>query len=115
MRDVSSLTREDWLRIYNSEKFTELSRRKKKFLFGWWVLSVSWFFTIPLGVAYLPDLYTAQVFGKINFVYVMVFATFFFTFWLCYHYTKWCNTVSDPLTDQVVKELLDEHAKGGGQ
>ena len=112
---MKDLTREDWVRIYNSEKFKDLGRRKNRFLFGWWAIACVWFFSIPLGAAYLPGLYNAQVFGKINLVYVIVIVTFLLTFWLNYHYAKWADTVSDPLTAQVAKELLDEQAKGGGQ
>ena len=107
---MQELTQADWARIAASPKFIELSRRKLRFLFGWWFISIAWFFMIPLGSGYLPDLFNIKIIGNINLVYTLVIITFFLTFWLNYHYSNWANNVSDPLTDHVVQELLDSQA-----
>jgi len=102
---MKELEHTDWVRIAESPSFIELHRKKTRFLFGWWICSVLFFFTIPLGAGYLPDLFRFKVIGNINFAYILVIFTFFASWYLSIRYMRWANRVSDPLTAHVVEEL----------
>ena len=108
---MNTLDHLDWAKIAKSPEFIELHQRKIRFLFGWWISSVLFFFCIPIGAGYLPGLFQYRVIGNINFAYALVIFTFFASWFLSVRYMIWANKVSDPLTDQVVKKLakkLDE-------
>jgi uncharacterized membrane protein (DUF485 family) len=102
---MGSLEHLDWVKIAASPKFVELHKRKVHFLFGWWIASVVFFFTIPLGAGYLPSLFQTKMIGNMNFAYLLVIATFFASWLLSAGYMLWANKVSDPLTDELIKEL----------
>lgn len=102
---MNTLDHLDWVKIAKSPEFVELHQRKIRFLFGWWICSIMFFFCIPLGAGYLPGLFQYRVIGNINFAYTLVIFTFFASWFLSVRYMMWANKVSDPLTNQVVKKL----------
>lgn len=114
---MEGMTHSDWVRIAESPKFAELHSRKFRFLFGWWVLFTVFFFLVPLGAGYLPDLYRLKIVGNINFAYTMAMFQFIGSWALAIHYTRWANSVSDPLTAHVKEELAvhQENAAGTGR
>lgn len=103
---MKGMERADWVRIAESPKFIELHDRKTRFLFGWLIAFTVFFFLVPLGAGYLPELYRLKVVGNINFAYLMVMFQFVGSWALAIHYTRWANNVSDPLSAQVKEEML---------
>jgi uncharacterized membrane protein (DUF485 family) len=102
---MRALEHSDWVKIAESPEFVELHQRKTRFLFGWWICATLFFFCIPLGAGYLPNVFEYKVIGNINFAYTLVIFTFFASWLLSVLYMIWANKVSDPLTAQVVEKL----------
>jgi len=95
----------DWAAIARNPKFIELHHRKQKFLFGWWAFSTIYYFMLPIGAAYLPDLFTVKVLGRINLGYLFALSQFFVSWGIAMYYAKVANRDFDRLTRELVQEL----------
>lgn len=102
---MSKLEKVDWGQVANSSRFVELASRKKRFLFGWWIVSTAWYFLLPLGAGFLPALFRWKVIGNINFAYLFALSQFFLSWAIAIHYYLWANKVSDPMTAQVAQQI----------
>jgi uncharacterized membrane protein (DUF485 family) len=100
-----SKTTYDWAAIARNPKFIELHGRKTKFLFGWWIFSTLFYFLLPIGAAYAPELFKIKVLGRINFGYAFALSQFFVSWWLAMYYAKVANRDFDRLTRELVQEL----------
>jgi uncharacterized membrane protein (DUF485 family) len=56
----------DWDAIIRDPRFQSLHRRKSMFLWGLMVLSVSYYFLLPIGAAYFQDVFKIRVWGVVN-------------------------------------------------
>jgi len=59
----------NWSAIAKSDKYLELKRKKRVFLFGWWLASTVYYFLLPVLSGYFPDLFKIKLVGVINFGY----------------------------------------------
>jgi len=95
----------DWAAIAKDPRFIELHHRKTRFLFGWWIFSTIYYFLLPIGAAYAPDLFKIQVLGRVNFGYVFALSQFFVSWALAMYYAKVANRDFDRMTRELVQEL----------
>lgn len=95
----------DWAAIAKDPRFQELHHKKSRFLFGWWIFSSIYYFLLPIGAAYAPDLFKIQVFGRINFGYVFALSQFFVSWGIALYYAKVANRDFDRMTRELVQEL----------
>jgi uncharacterized membrane protein (DUF485 family) len=56
----------DWDAIIRDPRFQSLHRRKTLFLWGLMLLSVSYYFLLPVGAAYFQEVFKVRVWGVIN-------------------------------------------------
>jgi len=56
----------DWAAIEAHPRFQELHRRKSRFLWGLMAFSVLYYFLLPVGAAYWPELFRRPVWGPVN-------------------------------------------------
>lgn len=99
-----SLRQPDWAEIASNPKFIELHRRKRRFLYGWWAVSVGCYFLLLLGAGYAPGLFGVEVIGNVNVGYLMALAQFVISFGIAIHYGK----VADRDFDRLTAELLEQ-------
>ncbi len=95
----------NWAEIAKNPKFVELHHRKQKFLFGWWIFSSVYYFLLPIGAAYAPDLYKMKLIGVINFGYIFALSQFFVSWGIAHYYAHVANKEFDRLTRELVSEL----------
>jgi uncharacterized membrane protein (DUF485 family) len=95
----------DWAAIAKDPRFIELHHKKSRFLFGWWIFSSVYYFLLPIGAAYAPDLFKIQMIGRINFGYVFALSQFFVSWWLALYYAKVANRDFDRMTRELIQEL----------
>jgi uncharacterized membrane protein (DUF485 family) len=95
----------DWAAIAQNPKFKELHHRKAIFLFGWWIFSSVYYFLLPIGAAYAPDLFKIKVIGRVNFGYVFALSQFFVSWGIAMYYAHVANKEFDRLTRELVQEL----------
>lgn len=95
----------DWSAIAQNPKYLELKRKKRVFLFSWWVASTLFYFMLPILSGYFPDLFKIKVMGAINFGYLFILSQFVVAFAVAITYTRVANNDFDRLTDELVKEI----------
>ena len=95
----------DWAAIARNPKFVELHRRKSVFLFGWWIFSTVFYFLLPLGAAYAPELFKVKVIGRINFGYAFALSQFFVSWGIAMYYARVANKDFDRLTRELVQDI----------
>ena len=95
----------DWSAIARNGKYLELKRKKRVFLFGWWLASSIYYFLLPILSGYFPDLFKIKIIGVINFGYLFILSQFVVAFFVAIIYTRVANNEFDRLTDELVREI----------
>jgi uncharacterized membrane protein (DUF485 family) len=78
----------NWAAIDADPRFQELHARKSRFLWGLMVFAVIYYFLLPIGAAYFPDLYKVKVFGVINFGLVFALSQFIVAWGIAFIYSR---------------------------
>ena len=94
-----------WSDIAQHPKYLELKRRKRTFLFGWWLASSIYYFSLTILSGYFPGLFKVKLLGVLNFGYLFILSQFVMAFFVAIYYTKVANNVFDPLTEELVDSL----------
>ena len=95
----------NWAHIAQTPKDLELKRRKRVFLFGWWIVASIYYFLLPILSGYFPDFFKIKVVGVINLGYLFILSQFVVAFFVAIYYTKVANSEFDRLTEELVSEL----------
>lgn len=95
----------DWAKIAQNSKYLELKRKKKTFLFSWWVGSSIYYFLLPILSGYFPELFKIKLIGVINFGYLFILSQYVMTFLVAIYYTKVANSDFDRLTEELIKDI----------
>ncbi len=95
----------NWSEIARNPKYLELKRKKRVFLFGWWIAASIYYFSLPLLSGYFPSLFKIKLIGVINFGYLFILSQFLVAIFVAMYYTKVANSDFDRLTDELVKEI----------
>jgi len=95
----------DWAAIAKNPKFVELCRKKNAFLFGWWIFSSAYYFLLPIGAAYAPDIFKIKVVGVINIGYAFALSQFFVSWGIAMYYAHVANKDFDRLTRELIEDI----------
>ena len=100
--------------IAQRPKFRELSRRKNRFLIGWWVFSTLFYFGLPIwagNTTAQSDIGNMKIIGKIPLLYLYALAQYALCLVIAVYYARWANKNADRISNELVKELSNESAK----
>ncbi|HEY4745863.1 MAG TPA: DUF485 domain-containing protein [Desulfuromonadaceae bacterium] len=95
----------NWSEVAQNPKYLELKRKKRVFLFSWWIGASIYYFLLPIFSGYFPDLFKIKLIGVINFGYLFILSQYVMTFFVAAYYTKVANNEFDRLTEELVKEI----------
>ena len=98
----------DFAAIAKDPKFTELSRRKKRFLIGWWVFSTLFYFGLPIwagNTTAQSDVGNMKMIGVLPLLFVYALAQYVVSIFIGLYYARWANNNSDRLNDELLREL----------
>lgn len=95
----------NWGAIAKNEKYLELKRKKRVFLFGWWFVATVYYFLLPVLSGYFPELFKIKLIGVINVGYIFILSQFVVAFFVAILYTRVANNEFDRLTDELVREI----------
>lgn len=98
-------TNYNWSEIARNPKYLELKRRKRVFLFGWWLASSLYYFSLPLLSGYFPDLFKIKLIGVVNFGYLFILSQFVVAIVVALVYTRVANNDFDRLTAELIKDI----------
>jgi uncharacterized membrane protein (DUF485 family) len=95
----------DWSEVARNPKYLELKRKKRAFLFGWWIAATIYYFSLPILSGYFPELFKIKIMGALNFGYVFILSQFLVAIFVAMYYTKVANQDFDRMTDELLKEI----------
>lgn len=95
----------NWSEIARNPKYLELKRRKRVFLFGWWIAASIYYFSLPILSGYFPALFKIKIIGAINIGYIFILTQFLVAIFVAVYYTKVANSDFDRMTDDLLKEI----------
>jgi uncharacterized membrane protein (DUF485 family) len=95
----------NWEAIANNSKFIELKRRKRNFLFSWWIASTCYYLLLPVFSGYFPEVFNLKVFGPINLGYLFILSQFAVAIFVDVFYAYVANNDFDRLTKELMTAL----------
>jgi uncharacterized membrane protein (DUF485 family) len=95
----------DWEAIASSPKFKQLVARKRIVLSGLMLFSVCYYFLLPIGAAYFPDMFTQQVWGHLNIGLVFALSEFVVAWAVALIYLRIANKKFDVLAAEIVADV----------
>jgi uncharacterized membrane protein (DUF485 family) len=95
----------DWQAIDSRADFQELHRKKTSFLWGLMVFSMVYYFLLPLGAAYAPNLFKVKVWGVVNVGLLFALSQFVVAWALAYYYAKTASARFDPMADKIAGDV----------
>lgn len=94
----------NWEAIAASPKFQALVSRKRKVLSGLMLLSICYYFLLPLGAAYQRELFSRQVWGPLNVGLVFALSEFIVAWGVAIAYSRIANREFDAMAAQIVAD-----------
>jgi uncharacterized membrane protein (DUF485 family) len=94
----------DWDAIIRDPRFQSLHRRKSAFLWGLMLLSVVYYFMLPVGAAYFQDLFKMRVWGVINVGLMFALSEFAVAWIVAWIYSRKATRDFDVLAAQICAE-----------
>jgi uncharacterized membrane protein (DUF485 family) len=91
----------DWDAIIRDPRFQSLHRRKSVFLWGLMLLSVAYYFLLPIGAAYFQDLFKVRVWGVINIGLLFALSEFAVAWLVAWIYSRKASRDFDQLAAQI--------------
>jgi uncharacterized membrane protein (DUF485 family) len=105
----------DWDAIIRDPRFQSLHRRKSAFLWGLMLLSVTYYFLLPIGAAYFQDLFKIRVWGVINIGLLFALSEFAIAWLVAWVYSRKASRDFDQLAAQIRAEYTPPlHAAARG-
>ena len=98
----------NWSAIDSDPRFKELHRRKTRFLWSLMAFSIVFYFALPIGAAYLTDLFKVKVWGVINLGLVFALLEFVVAWAIAFVYARKANAFN-AITEKINR---DAHSIG---
>ena len=97
----------DWDAVIADPRFQALHRKKQTFLTSLMIISVAFYFLLPIGAAYFQDLYRVKVWGVINIGLLFALTQFIVAWGIAYFYSWRANRDFD----RMARELAAHYEK----
>ena len=91
----------DWDALIRDPRFQTLHRRKTRLLWGLMVLSVVYYFLLPVGAAYYQDLFRIRVWGVVNVGLLFALSEFAVAWAIALFYSRQAGREFDQLAAQI--------------
>lgn len=92
----------NWAAIEADPRFQHLHRRKNRFLWSLMAFSLFYYFLLPLGSAYTPELFRQQVWGPLNVGLLFALSEFIVAWGVAVLYSRRANREFDVLAAEIV-------------
>jgi uncharacterized membrane protein (DUF485 family) len=94
----------NWAAINADPRFQTLHRKKTNFLLGLMIFSVIFYFLLPLGAAYCPELFKVKVWGVVNVGILFALSEFIVAWVIAFIYSRRANTVFDAMAQEIIND-----------
>src|ERR1019366_8966664 len=95
----------DWDAIIRDPRFQSLHRRKTLFLWGLMVISVVYYFLLPIGAAYYQDLFKIRLWGVVNVGLLFALSEFVVAWAIAAVYSRKASQDFDRMAAQISAEF----------
>ncbi|CAK0742140.1 DUF485 domain-containing protein [Gammaproteobacteria bacterium] len=92
----------NWAAIEADPGFQALHRKKSRFLWGLMLFSVFYYFLLPVGAGYFPDLFKIKVWGVVNVGILFALSEFIVAWGIAWVYSHKANTEFDAMTQSII-------------
>jgi uncharacterized membrane protein (DUF485 family) len=108
----------DFEGVQSTERFQELRKRHRSFVFPMAVAFLLWYFAYVLLAAYAVDFMSTKVWGNINIGLLLGLLQFITTFGITGWYVSYSNRRLDPIAAEIRNEIegheFDKHGNPVG-
>jgi uncharacterized membrane protein (DUF485 family) len=96
----------DWAAVIADPRFQQLHRKKTGFLWGLMAFSVFYYFLLPVGAGYFPELFRIKVWGVINFGLLFALSEFIVAWGIAVYYSRVANRDFDRLAAEIAADFM---------
>lgn len=93
----------NWSAIDSDPRFQSLHRKKTSFLWTLMLISMVYYFLLPIGTAYFSDIFKAKVWGPVNVGLVFALSQFIVAWGIAWIYARRANSEFDAMADEIIK------------
>lgn len=94
----------NWAAIDADPRFQRLHSRKVSFLMGLMVFSVFFYFLLPVGAAYFPELFRVKLWGPLNIGIAFALTEFVVAWAIAYYYSRRANREFDAMARELIRD-----------
>ena len=94
----------NWAAINADPRFQALHKKKTTFLWSLMIFSVIYYFMLPIGAAYLPELFKIKVWGVVNVAILFALSEFFVAWVIAFIYAKKANAQFDAMAREIIDD-----------
>jgi uncharacterized membrane protein (DUF485 family) len=94
----------NWAAIDADPRFQRLHHKKVSFLMGLMIFSVAYYFLLPIGAAYFPELFRIKVWGPVNVGLLFALSEFIVAWGIAFHYSRRANREFDEMARELIRE-----------
>lgn len=91
----------NWVAIDQDPRFQQLHAKKTRFLWGLMVFSIVYYFLLPIGAGYFPDLFKIKVWGPVNVGILFALSEFIVAWGIAWTYARRANTEFDAMASEI--------------
>ena len=96
----------NWAAIDSDPRFQDLPRKKMAFLWGLMIFSVVYYFLLPIGAAYFPELFRIKVWGPVNVGILFALSEFVVAWAIAGIYAWRANREFDAMAAEIVRDAV---------
>lgn len=94
----------DWAAIDSDPRFQRLHSRKTRFLLGLMIFSVAYYFLLPIGAVYFPEIFKVKVWGPLNVGILFALSEFIVAWGIAFYYSRRANREFDAMARELIAD-----------
>jgi uncharacterized membrane protein (DUF485 family) len=94
----------NWAAIDADPRFQALHAKKTHFLWSLMIISVVYYFLLPIGAAYFQDLFKVKVWGPVNIGILFALSEFIVAWTIAGVYAKRANREFDAMAQEIIND-----------
>lgn len=94
----------NWAAIDADPRFQALHTKKTRFLWGLMILSMVYYFALPIGTAYFQDIFKIKIWGSFNVGLLFALSQFVVAWVIAYVYARRANTEFDAMAQEIIND-----------
>ena len=94
----------NWAAIDNDPRFQTLHKKNSTFLWSLMIFSVIYYFLLPIGAGYYPELFKIKDWGPVNVGILFALSEFVVAWSIAFIYTRRANRDFDEMAAEIVRD-----------